>query len=337
MKKSKQSHTRRKSLEGNKSAYQIFFDEKRLEIIKLRVQEYDASLGVTPNEANIESNINLPNLNTQVHQMWTHLSSKDRNQFKVRAKLDLKRKYVAMKKTDAPMQDAGSWDAFSFDGSFSSAILSSADGDIILNLTPRSIVSSFSNLSTTIDHNQHVQDVKLDVKDNTSRAAADDDPVKFSETLSSSSKNQGTDGNPLMCIAHNHANLQGEYSQNNMNRMNCNGSQVPFHYARISSEYRNPTAMMRSDNLETNAPRYIYGVPYMYPYPYAYHSVSHPLYSQEYGLTLPPRSYCTFVGTYSPLSHYYPHYEFSEGMFFESAQQIESSTSHKNANPRNNP
>jgi len=329
MKRKKQTHSPDSSLRGKKSAYQIFFDEKRSEIIKMRLKEYDESLHAKP-ATQVEPNINLPNLSIQVNQMWADLSSKDRNQFKVRDKMELKRFYASRREVDETIKDEGSESVSSYNFPLSISIVCSAKGDMSRNdMTPRSIASSPSNLSKATGNSKQGHDPNMAFKDSTFISVVGDNPVTIPETEFSSSRYHGTFGNSQM-IPEYHANVHARYSINNQSSTHRPQGQIP--YAPVSSVYHDYMSTMQRSDMDSSASRYAYGVPYMYQMPYAYYVVSHPLYPQQYG----PRTYGSFIGTHNPLNHHYPPYEFSQGMAFDSAQ-IESSTSHKNVNPRNNP
>ena len=74
----------------NRSPYKIFFDEKRAEIINLRLQAYDESFERPQRLRQINSFISLPQLNIEINQMWKDMSSHGRNRFKGRAILNMK-------------------------------------------------------------------------------------------------------------------------------------------------------------------------------------------------------------------------------------------------------
>ena len=95
MNNSKQSPRRRRLPKYYRSAYKIFFEEKRAEIINTRLRAYDESAEKPKSLVPVHSNISLPRLTIEINQMWKAMSSPDRDRYKARARLDVKRQRVA--------------------------------------------------------------------------------------------------------------------------------------------------------------------------------------------------------------------------------------------------
>jgi hypothetical protein len=68
-----------------RSPYKIFFEEKREEIINLRLRAYDEYFVRPQSQGQVESNISLSQLTIDVNQIWKDLHEEDRNTFKGRA------------------------------------------------------------------------------------------------------------------------------------------------------------------------------------------------------------------------------------------------------------
>jgi len=80
----------------HRSAYKIFFYEKRTEIINSRLKAYDESLERLHRQVNIQPIIYLPQLTAEINQMWKNMTPQDRDKFKGRAVVDMKRKRASM-------------------------------------------------------------------------------------------------------------------------------------------------------------------------------------------------------------------------------------------------
>lgn len=76
----------------HRSAYKIFFQEKRAEIITLRLEAYDESLRKNNHSMNLSATtLSFPRLEAEVNQIWKDMSTKERDKFKARAVLESKR------------------------------------------------------------------------------------------------------------------------------------------------------------------------------------------------------------------------------------------------------
>jgi hypothetical protein len=91
-----------------RSAYKIFVEEKRMEIINLRLRAYDEYFERPQSQGQVQSNISLSQLTTDVNQMWKDLPEQDRNTFKARAMIDVKHQRVAKKTNDSKQKAAQS-------------------------------------------------------------------------------------------------------------------------------------------------------------------------------------------------------------------------------------
>ena len=93
----KQSPRRAKLPQYSRSAYRIFYDEKRAELITLQIKAYDESFERPQDQMNAHSIISLPQLNMEINKMWKGMSSRDRDKLKGRAMLDMKRQRITKK------------------------------------------------------------------------------------------------------------------------------------------------------------------------------------------------------------------------------------------------
>jgi hypothetical protein len=83
----------------SRSDFKIFSDEKRWELINIKLMAYDeyCQKQMTEKPTHELLHISLPQLSAEIHQMWSRLSTEDRNKYRPRAILDIKRRRVAKK------------------------------------------------------------------------------------------------------------------------------------------------------------------------------------------------------------------------------------------------
>jgi hypothetical protein len=83
----------------SRSDFKIFSDEKRWELINIKLMAYDdyCQKQMTEKPTHELLHISLPQLSAEIHQMWSLMSTEDRNKYRPRAILDIKRRRVAKK------------------------------------------------------------------------------------------------------------------------------------------------------------------------------------------------------------------------------------------------
>lgn len=88
-----------------RSAYKIFAEEKRAEIVSLRSKAFDKLLQCPIGPTQEHGNTSLSYSTVEINQMWEDLSSEGQNKFKVRAMMNTKRQRVVNKKGPTYMTD----------------------------------------------------------------------------------------------------------------------------------------------------------------------------------------------------------------------------------------
>jgi hypothetical protein len=81
-----------------RSAYKIFLEERRAEIINLRLREYDESVAKNPAQMLAHSTISFHQLTIEINQMWKDMSTQERDIFNARAVVETQHQRVLKQK-----------------------------------------------------------------------------------------------------------------------------------------------------------------------------------------------------------------------------------------------
>jgi len=267
-------------------AYKIFFKVRRSEIINARIQAYDLSLKISQDNETVECSINFPQLTLEVNQIWEDLSSNERNEYKLRAMIQIKRQRVVAKNEELSSLEPskGMMIHVSKDNDPTSVHVNEGIGeDVFLN---RSMASTPSNLSMMTDPTQMKQDAHVSHQDFNlqSSSAKTEEHVELTVTNCLSSSRHSSHGYLNYDSA---ADAQittvcatsSLYPQSNLTSMYHDASQASITFVPVSFGSNN--SQYQTNNMYASAMRY--GSPISHHLPYGYQCISYPVYSQQYG------------------------------------------------------
>jgi hypothetical protein len=320
---------------NDRSAYKLFFEEKRLEIFQYRAKIYDESLSGKPGSEPVESIISLSNLNDEVKEMWEELSTQVRDNFKVRAMMmDVKRPRVP-EKEEQGLLDLSPSASFV---EFPSVNISrpSEREDMCDNLIARSVDSNSSNYGVAPEQMSARKKHSVALL---KQQSCDEPSVEHS----TGKRFQGhTNVNEILSLTRAYEETQSfsQHPSTNLSSTYFRQSSAPMALTPASCEYYHPTphmytSSMGSTSLGYYAPALMYTSPMGYFAPPGYYCTPQSTYCSMSNLAYTQSPYYLFSGDNSEVNDTYPYYRSTQGKYTEDGQKTDALSNSRDGRSRN--